>query len=116
MNAHQMLQDAADQARRLAEGAGIRPIAMAIDQVGAGPIFLPCLLSHELVAGHAAMMRLMEKLDLSLNESAVDRPPEQQDRACRQAVQLSTAAARLTERYPLAPSAPARRRAVAPGR
>jgi hypothetical protein len=101
MNAHQMLQDAADQARRLAEGAGIRPIAMAIDQVGAGPIFLPCLLSHELVAGHAAMMRLMEKLDLYLNEIAVDRPPEQQDRACRQAVQLSTAAARLTERYRL---------------
>jgi len=101
MNAHEILQEAADQARRLAEAAGIRPIAMAIDQVGAGPVFLPCLLSHELVAGHAAMMRLMEKLDLYLNEIAVDRPPEQQDRACRQAVQLSTAAARLTERYRL---------------
>jgi hypothetical protein len=102
MNAQQLLQDAADQARRLAEGAGIRPLAMAIDQVGgAGPAFLPFLLSHELVAGHAAMMRLMEKLDLYLNEITIDRPPEQQDRACRQAVQLSTAAARLTERYRL---------------
>src|SRR5262245_11870913 len=102
MNAQQLLQDAADQARRLAEGAGIRPLAMAIDQVGgAGRAFLPFLLSHELVAGHAAMMRLVEKLDIYLNEIAVDRPPEQQDRACRQAVQLSTAAARLTERYRL---------------
>src|SRR5215468_6145778 len=101
MDVQQLPQEAANQARRLAEGAGIRPIAMAIDEVGVGPEFLPFLLSHELVAGHSAMMRLMEKLDLYLNEIAVDRPPEQQDRACRQAVQLSMAAARLTERYRL---------------
>jgi len=39
------------------------------------------------------MMRLMAKLDLYLNRIADDRPPEKQDRACRQAAQLSGAAA-----------------------
>ncbi len=101
MSKEQLLEQAGIQIRGLAEGAGIRPIAMAIDLAEVGSEMLPSLLSHELVAGHAAMMRLMSKLDLFLGQITADRPPAEQDRACRQAVQLSTAAARLTERYRL---------------
>jgi hypothetical protein len=62
---------------------------------------LRCLLTHELVAGHTVMMRLAAKVDHFLALIAPDRPPAEQDRGCRQAVQLSGAAARLTERYRL---------------
>jgi len=101
MSNQQLLEQAGVQIRGLADGAGIRPIAMAIDLAGVGSEMLPSLLAHELVAGHAAMMRLISKLDLYLDQIAADRPAEEQDRACRQAVQLSSAAARLTERYRL---------------
>jgi len=97
----QLLERAGAQVGTLADAAGIRPIAMAIDLGGVGAEMLPSLLGHELLAGHAAMMRLMGKLDLFLEQIAADRSPEEQDRACRQAVQLSGAAARLTERYRL---------------
>jgi len=122
MSKQQLLERAGAQIGALAEGAGIRPIAMAIDLAGVGSEMLPSLLAHELVAGHAAMMRLMGKVDHFLGLIAGDRPAEEQDRACRQAVQLSGAAARLTERYRLglmslarlerwAGTEPARRRA-----
>jgi hypothetical protein len=101
MTNQKLLERATDQVRSLAESAGVRPIAMAVDMAGVGADLLPSLLGHELVAGHAAMMRLMGKLDLFLGQIAADRPPEEQDRACRQACQLSAAAARLTERYRL---------------
>jgi hypothetical protein len=101
MTNQQLLERASTQVRSLAESAGVRPIAMAVDMAGVGADLLPSLLGHELVAGHAAMMRLMGKLDLFLGQIAADRPPEEQDRACRQACQLSAAAARLTERYRL---------------
>src|SRR5262249_55453685 len=101
MSKEQLLEQAGIQIRGLAEGAGIRPIAMAIDLAEVGSEMLPSLLSHELVAGHAAMMRLMAKLDLFLGQIAADRPPEEQDRACRQVVQLTAATARFTERYRL---------------
>jgi len=101
MSRQQLLEKAGAQIGTLAEGAGIRPIAMAIDLAGVGSEMLPSLLAHELVAGHAAMMRLMGKVDHFLGLIDGDRPPEEQDRACRQAVQLSGAAARLTERYRL---------------
>jgi hypothetical protein len=101
MTNEQLLERAGAQIGSLARTAGIRPIAMAVDMAGVGAEMLPSLLGHELIAGHAAMMRLMGKLDLFLDQIATDRPAEEQDRACRQAVQLSGAAARLTERYRL---------------
>jgi hypothetical protein len=101
MTDEQLLERAAAQIGSLANAAGIRPIAMAVDMAGVGAEMLPSLLGHELIAGHAAMMRLMGKLDLFLDQIAAERPAEEQDRACRQAVQLSGAAARLTERYRL---------------
>jgi len=101
MSRQQLLEKAGAQIGALAEGAGIRPIAMAIDLAGVGSEMLPSLLAHELAAGHAAMMRLMGKVDHFLGLIAGDRPAEEQDRTCRQAVQLSGAAARLTERYRL---------------
>ncbi|MGE0120954.1 MAG: HGGxSTG domain-containing protein [Dongiaceae bacterium] len=101
MTHQQLLERAGAQIGTLADAAGIRPIAMAVDLAGVGAEMLPSLLGHELAASHAAMMRLMGKLDIYLDQIATDRPPEEQDRACRQAVQLSGAAARLTERYRL---------------
>ncbi len=101
MTNQQLLERAGAQIGSLANTAGIRSIAMAVDLAGVGADMLPSLLGHELIAGHAAMMRLMGKLDLFLDQIAADRPPEEQDRACRQACQLSGAAARLTERYRL---------------
>jgi hypothetical protein len=101
MTNEQLLEPAVAQIGSLANAAGIRPIAMAVDIAGIGADVLPSLLGHELIAGHAAMMRLMGKLDLFLEQIATDRPAEEQDRACRQACQLSAAAARLTERYRL---------------
>jgi hypothetical protein len=101
MTNEQLLERAGAQIGSLANAAGIRPIAMAVDMARVGAEMLPSLLGHELIAGHAAMMRLMGKLDLFLDQIAADRPAEEQDRACRQAVQLSGAAARLTERYRL---------------
>ncbi len=101
MTNQQLLERAGAQIGTLANAAGIQPIAMALDLAGVGANMLPSLLGHELVAGHAAMMRLMGKLDLFLDQIAADRPPEERDRACRQACQISGAAARLTERYRL---------------
>ncbi len=101
MTNQQLLERAGAQIGALANAAGIRPIAMALDLAGVGANMLPSLLGHELIAGHAAMMRLMGKLDLFLDQIAADRPPEERDRACRQACQISGAAARLTERYRL---------------
>ncbi len=101
MTHQQLLERAGAQIGTLADAAGIRPIAMAVDLAGVGAEMLPSLLGHELAASHAAMMRLMGKLDIYLDQITIDRPPEEQDRACRQAVQLSGAAARLTERYRL---------------
>jgi hypothetical protein len=101
MTNQQLLEQAGAQIGGLAKAAGIRPIAMAVDLAGVGAEMLPSLLGHELVAGHAAMMRLMGKLDLFLEQIAADRPAAEQDRACKQACQLSAAAARLTERYRL---------------
>jgi hypothetical protein len=101
MTNQQLLDRAGAQIGTLANTAGIRPIAMALDLAGVGAEMLPSLLGHELIAGHAAMMRLMGKLDLFLEQIAADRPAVEQDRACKQACQLSAAAARLTERYRL---------------
>jgi hypothetical protein len=101
MTNQQVLEQAGSQVGLLATAAGIRPIAMALDLAGVGAEMLPSLLGHELIAGHAAMMRLTGKLNLFLDQIAADRPAAEQDRACRQACQLSAAAARFTERYRL---------------
>jgi hypothetical protein len=101
MTHQQLLERAGAQIGTLADAAGIRPIAMAVDLAGVGAEMLPSLLGHELAASHAAMMRLIGKLDIYLDQIATDRPAAEQDRACKQACQLSGAAARLTERYRL---------------
>jgi len=82
----------------LTDGVATRALAMMAERP-AGPGMLKTVLAHELVAGHALMMRLAAKTELFLGLIAADRPADEQDRGCRQAVRLSTAAARLTERY-----------------
>jgi hypothetical protein len=60
---------------------------------------LTALLGHELVAGHATMMKLSAKIDRWLALVADDRLTEDQERGTREAVRLAIAASRLTERY-----------------
>ncbi len=96
-----LVEQAARQAAALVDGVGSRALAEVAEFKGAGPAMLKALLTHELVAGHTVMMRLAAKVDHFLGLIADDRPAEEQDRGCRQAVQLSGAAARLGERYRL---------------
>jgi hypothetical protein len=63
------------------------------------PHMLSALLGHELVAGHATMIKLSTKVDRWLALVADDRLPEDQERGSREAVRLAVAAARLSERY-----------------
>jgi len=96
-----LVEQAARHAAALVDGVGSRVLAEVAEFKGAGPAMLQALLMHELVAGHTVMMRLAAKVDHFLGLIADDRPAEEQDRGCRQAVQLSGAAARLSERYRL---------------
>ena len=83
----------------LADGLGLRATMQAAENDELGPHMLSALLGHELVAGHATMLKLSAKVDRWLALVADDRSPEDQDRGSREAVRLAVAAARLSERY-----------------
>ncbi len=85
----------------LSAGLDLRAALLAAETAELGPGMLGALLAHELVAGHAAMMKLSAKLDRWLALMSDDRPPEDQDRGARESVRLAVAASRLTERYRL---------------
>ncbi len=93
-----LIRLAGQELTALTDGVATRALAMVAERP-AGPNMLKAVLAHELVAGHALMMRLAAKTELFFGLIAADRTPDEQDRGCRQAVRLSGAAARLTERY-----------------
>jgi len=99
MSNEQVMERAGAQVRALAEGAGIRPIAMAVDLTDIGRQLLPSMLSHQLAADHAVKMRLVARLDQILARLTADRPEAEQARDGRELAQLCAAAARFTERY-----------------
>jgi hypothetical protein len=96
-----MMARAALQAGALVDGAGVRAMAGVSEMPGTGAEMLRSLLGHELVASHALMMQLTAKTPQFLDLIAAERTPEEQDRGCRQTVQLTAAIARLTDRYRL---------------
>jgi hypothetical protein len=93
-----LIRLAGQELTALTDGVATRALAMVAERP-AGPNMLKAVLAHQLVAGHALMMRLAAKTELFFGLIAADRTPDEQDRGCRQAVRLSGAAARLTERY-----------------
>lgn len=100
-NRRDMIERAALQAGALVDGAGVRAMAGVSEMPGTGAQMLRSLLGHELVASHALMMQLTAKTSRFLALIAAERTPEEQDRGCRQTVQLTAAIARLTDRYRL---------------
>ena len=97
----EMIERAASQARSLVDGAGVLAMAGVAEMPGAGAQMLRALLGHELVASHALMMQLTGKTPQFLALIGTDHTPEEQDRGCRQTVQLTAAIARLIDRYRL---------------
>jgi len=93
-----LMRLAGQELAALIDGVATRALAMMAERP-AGPNMLKAVLAHELVAGHALMMRLAAKTELFFALIAADRTADEQDRGCRQAVRLSGAAARLAERY-----------------
>src|SRR5215510_12688823 len=93
-----LIRQAGQELTALTDGVATRALAMVAERP-AGPNMLKAVLAHELVAGHALMMRLAAKTELFFALIAADRTPDEQDRGCRQAVRLAGAAARLVERY-----------------
>ena len=93
-----LIRLAGQELTALTDGVATRALAMVAERP-AGPNMLKAVLAHELVAGHALMMRLAAKTELFFALIAADRTADEQDRGCRQAVRLSGAAARLAERY-----------------
>ncbi|MGH6960231.1 MAG: hypothetical protein ACREE7_07100, partial [Dongiaceae bacterium] len=85
----------------LSAGLDLRAALRAADTAELGPGMLAALLAHELVTGHATMMKLTTKLDRWLALMSDDRLPEDQDRGARESVRLAVAASRLSERYRL---------------
>jgi len=76
------------------------PAAMLAAEVdGIAPGMLKAMLAHELVAGHAAMMKLATKADGFLDRISPDHDAAEQDRGCREGVRLVLAAGRLQDRY-----------------
>jgi hypothetical protein len=78
---------------------GLRSAMQVAETDGLAANMLTALLGHELVAGHATMMKLSAKIDRWLALVADDRLTEDQERGTREAVRLAIAASRLTERY-----------------
>jgi hypothetical protein len=101
MDLKPLIERAIGQATALAKEAGVAALAPVAEHPAVGTDMLRSLLAHELVASHNVMMRLAGKAEHFLGLIAPDRSAEEQDRGCRQAVQLSGAASRLTERYRL---------------
>ncbi|MGE0116760.1 MAG: HGGxSTG domain-containing protein [Dongiaceae bacterium] len=83
----------------LGNGLGLRSAMQVAETDGLAANMLTALLGHELVAGHATMMKLSAKIDRWLALVADDRLAEDQERGTREAVRLAIAASRLTERY-----------------
>jgi hypothetical protein len=100
-NRRDMMERAALQAGALVDGVGVRAMAGVSEMPGTGAEMLRSLLGHELVASHSLMMQLTAKTPQFLALIAAERTPEEQDRGCRQTVQLTAAIARLTDRYRL---------------
>jgi hypothetical protein len=99
MDDMELAQRAIAELAPLADGLGLRCAMQAAETDALAPHMLSALLGHELVAGHATMMKLSAKVDRWLALVADDRSPEDQDRGSREAVRLAVAAARLSERY-----------------
>src|SRR5215470_9876845 len=99
METMELAQRAVAELGPLGEGLGLRAAMQAAETDALAPHMLSALLGHELVAGHATMMKLSAKVDRWLALVADDRSPEDQDRGSREAVRLAVAAARLSERY-----------------
>ena len=97
------LRKLADRAKAelnpLSAGLNLRAALFAAETAELGPDMLAALLAHELVTGHATMMKLSTKLDRWLALMSDDRLPEDQDRGARESVRLAVAASRLSERY-----------------
>ncbi len=99
MDTMELAQRAIAELAPLADGLGLRTAMQAAETDALAPHMLSALLGHELVAGHATMMKLSAKVDRWLALVADDRSPADQDRGSREAVRLAVAAARLSERY-----------------
>ncbi len=99
MDTMELAQRAIAELAPLADGLGLRTAMQAAETDALAPHMLSALLGHELVAGHATMMKLSTKVDRWLALVADDRAPADQDRGSREAVRLAVAAARLSERY-----------------
>jgi hypothetical protein len=99
------LRKLADRAKAeldpLTAGLDMRAALLAAETAELGPGLLAALLAHELVTGHATMMKLSTKLDRWLALMSDNRLPEDQDRGARESVRLAVAASRLSERYRL---------------
>jgi len=99
MDTMELAQRAIAELAPLGDGLGLRAAMQAAETDALAPHMLSALLGHELVAGHATMMKLSAKVDRWLALVADDRLPEDQERGSREAVRLAVAAARLSERY-----------------
>jgi len=99
METMELAQRAMAELAPLGDGLGLRAAMQAAETDALAPHMLSALLGHELVAGHATMMKLSTKIDRWLALVADDRAPADQERGSREAVRLAVAAARLSERY-----------------
>jgi len=99
MDTMELAQRAIAELAPLGDGLGLRAAMQAAENDALAPHMLSALLGHELVAGHATMIKLSTKVDRWLALVADDRLPEDQERGSREAVRLAVAAARLSERY-----------------
>src|SRR5262249_57510185 len=91
MDTMELAQRAIAELAPLAEGLGLRAAMQAAETDALAPHMLSALLGHELVAGHATMMKLSAKIDRWLALVADDRAPEDQDRGSREALRLALA-------------------------
>ena len=99
MDTMELAQRAIAELAPLGDGLGLRAAMQAAENDALAPHMLSALLGHELVAGHATMIKLSTKVDRWLALVADDRLSEDQERGSREAVRLAVAAARLSERY-----------------
>ena len=99
MDTMELAQRAIAELAPLGDGLGLRAAMQAAENDALAPHMLSALLGHELVAGHATMIKLSTKVDRWLALVADDRAPADQERGSREAVRLAVAAARLSERY-----------------
>ena len=99
MDTMELAQRAIAELAPLGDGLGLRAAMQAAENDTLAPHMLSALLGHELIAGHATMIKLSTKVDRWLALVADDRLPEDQERGSREAVRLAVAAARLSERY-----------------